>query len=77
MNDVFQDSEAELPDITKKNWASVASALKKNQEDMSSLRSELSNILNQIGSLVIRVEVLDQQSREAIGRRFDGGPTAE
>jgi hypothetical protein len=77
MNDIFEDSEVEKPDITKKNWASVSAALKKHNDDMSELRSELTAISQQFNALVVRVEELDQRHTQMIALTFDGGPTAE
>jgi len=77
MSDIFHDSEVEKPDITKKNWASVSAALKKHNEDMSALRTELTNISRQFNALVMRVEELDMNHKHLIARSYDGGPTAE
>ncbi len=77
MNDIFHDSDIEVPDITKKNWASVATALKKHNDDMSALKKELHNLGNQFNSLAGKFTMMEQQHREALARSFDGGPTAE
>lgn len=77
MNDIFYDSDIEVPDITKKNWAAVSAALKKHNDDMSALRSELTNISQQFNALVARVEQLDQRHAQMIAQSFDGGSTAE
>ncbi len=76
-NEFFEESEVEVPDITKKNWATVSKALKKHNDDMSELRSELTAISEQFNALVMRVEDLNQRHTQMIARTFDGGPTAE
>jgi hypothetical protein len=77
MNEFFEDSEVEKSDITKKNWASVAMALKKHNEDMGALRTELDNLSRQFNALAARMQVMDQEHAQSIARSFNGGPTAE
>ncbi len=75
-DDIVEGSPIEVPDITKKNWAAVSAALKKHNDDMGELRSELTAISKQFNALVVRVEELDQRHTQMIAQSFDGGPTA-
>lgn len=77
MNDIFEDSVVEVPDISKKNWATVSAALKKHNDDMGKLRSEFSELQKQFNALFLSMQELDTRHTQMIASTFDGGPTAE
>ncbi len=77
MNDILHSNDVEVPEITKKNWKAVSMALKKHNDDMSEIRSALTDISGQFNALVMRVEELDRRHTQMIAQSFDGGPTAE